>query len=187
MDQTRMDSHSLANIQRWSTALMVLASVGIAFVVLSIIEGLIGERLVLAIPTADGVRLLTEHDFGSSQRWILISIGSLPDLCWIFCLTQIIRMSRLFSRGQLLTLPLMDCLQRFSFALLVQAIAELVVGPLLVFYLIRTGKVDSVQGIWSMLLGGGAITSLTASIFVLMIARILRIGIRLREDAELTI
>jgi len=58
---------------------------------------------------------------------------------------------------------------------------------MLIAYLLHIKKIETMIGLWEHVFAGRAVTSLMAAVLVLLIARIFRIGIRLREDAELTI
>jgi len=71
--------------------------------------------------------------------------------------------------------------------MLVMSIAEAAEIPMLIAYLLHIKKIETMIGLWEHVFAGRAVTSLMAAVLVLLIARIFRIGIRLREDAELTI
>ncbi len=66
-------------------------------------------------------------------------------------------------------------------------LAEAVMVPMLSAYLVGLKKIDPVEDQWQHVIGGGVLTSMMAAVLIIVIARILRIGIRLREEAELTI
>ncbi len=178
----------IRSLRRWSRALLVLSLLGIAIFVYQLWDAIFGPRLFLAIPTEDNsIRVLAKEDFLFSQRLIVVALLAIPSLCWIYCLWQMVRLARCFGRGDILTLGMVSCLHRFGIGLLVMSIAEAAGIPMLITYLLHIKKIQTVSSLWEYVLASGAVTSLIAAVLVLMVARIFRIGIRLREDAELTI
>jgi hypothetical protein len=167
---------------------MILAWLGIAIFAYQLWDAMFGPRLFLAVPgDGDSVHVLSKKDFLFSQRVVIVLFLAIPSLCWMYCLTQIVRLSSCFGRGEVLSLGMVGCLQKFGLGLLAMSIGEAAQTPLLATYLIYIKKIEIMKGIWEQLLASGAVTSLMAAVLVLLIARIFRIGIRLREDAELTI
>ena len=184
-----LENHpEIRSLRRWSRALLVLALLRIAIFVYQLWDAIFGPTIFLAVPTEDdSVRILKKEDFLFSQRVIVVALLALPSLCWIYCLTQMVRLARCFGRGEILTLGMVSCLQGFGIGMLVMSIAEAVEIPMLTTYLLHIKKIGTIPSLWEYVLASGAVTSLLAAVLVLLIARIFRIGIRLREDAELTI
>lgn len=168
----------------WNWALFWLAWIGILVSLYEIFDALF-FNLVIGLPTANGVQVLTEKDFTVRERIGLVAFGSTPMWCWIFCFVQIIRLSRCFGRGELLAGSSVDCLAYFGYGLFVMAIFEAIYVPGIAAIVRSTGKMEPVINVWQSV--GGALTTLMAAVLVLIITRVFRIGIRLREDAELTI
>ena len=174
-------------LRRWSRALLVLSWLGIAIVVYQLWYSVFGEKFYLALPPEKGLEVLSKEDFLFSQRLVISTILSTPVLCWIYCLFQMVQLSCSFGREEILNLGMVGCLQRFGGGMFVMAMSEASAIPVLSYYLLSLKKIEPVKDLWEYVLAGGAVTSLMAAVLVLIIARIFKIGIRLREDAELTI
>lgn len=175
------------NLQRWNRALLGLTLLGIAVSLFTIVKAFLQPDMQLAFYTTSGIQTYSEQDFTSSQRAILISISALPQLCWLWCMWQIVRLSRHFSRGEVLSIGLVDCIERFGKGMFVLGITEAWYFPVVFAYLRTLKTFDPIKDFWENVLSSGALTSWMAAVLVVVIARILRIGVRIREDAELTI
>lgn len=187
MDTIDGDFDGGKSLRRWNRALAVLAWLGIAWSAFEIGDAFVGPDFSVGLRTQSGIKLLTAADFTMTQRCTVVMIAVPQILCWIYCLSQIVRLSTLFSKGEILSVGMVQCLERFGFGLAAQGIAELTFVPILSAYLLRIEKIDSVEGMWQLLVGGGVLTSMMAAVLLVVVTRILRIGIRLREEAELTI
>ena len=130
---------------------------------------------------------LTAAELSWSERFTVVIIASLPDLCWTLGLIQIVRVSKRFGRGELLTEPILDCVFRFGIALFAMSAAEAVALPLINVYLVERKKIDPIEGVWQAALGSGPLNLLVAAAFVMIMTRILREGVRIREEADLTV
>ncbi len=175
------------SLQLWNRALAVLAWLGIAWSIYVIGDAFLGSGFSIGMKTETGMKVLTADDFTVVQRVIVVSIAMPPVLCWIYCLSQIVGLSKQFSHGEILSLGMVKRLEGFGYGLAAQGVAELVNGTTVAGYLLSIEKIDSVEGIWELLVGGGVLTSIMAAVLLVVITRILRIGIRFREEAELTI
>ena len=187
MEANSADFDGGKSLRRWNRALAVLAWLGIAWSIYVIGDAFLGPDFSIGFKTETGIKLLTVSDFTTVQRVIAVLISIPQILCWIYCLWQIVQLSNQFSRGEILSIGMVKCLEGFGFGLAAQGVAELVHVPILAAYLLGIEKIDSVEGIWQLLIGGGVLTSMMAAVLLVVITRILRIGIRLREEAELTI
>lgn len=182
-----LPAEKLIEFRRLNTGLLVTAILGVIYTVVVYLWALLGDDFVLGLKTVDGIKLITEADLTTTQRWITVGFAGLPDLCWIWGLIEIARLSRRFSRGELLTQGVVHCLGRFGYALGLQGCAEAAVVPLVAGYLQLLGKLPALDGFWSQILSTGALSSWMAAILVILVTRVLRLGIALREDAELTV
>jgi hypothetical protein len=187
MDEMNSEMDGGRSLRRWNRILSVFAWLGIAWSFYLIADLFLSNDFMIAMKTSSGVKLLTANDFNRIQR-LVVSITILPPvLCWIYCLFQVIRLSSHFAKGEILSFGVVRRLELFGYGLAMQGVTESVQLPLVSLYLMGQGTIDSVEGVWETVLGGGVLTSMMAAVLVVVIARILRIGIRLREDAELTI
>lgn len=187
MENERMNSAEERNLRWWSRVLLSLALLGIGWIVVAIGNSLCGADFRIAMYTANGLESLTQDDLTWSQRAILVAIGSLPDLCWAYCMWQVAGMARCSSRNEILTLPIVNKLQRFGFGLVGLTVMEILLLPAVSYYLQSLKKMSPLESISDCILGSGFHVTLMAAVLIMILARILRIGIRLREDAELTI
>jgi Protein of unknown function (DUF2975) len=174
-------------LQRWNRFLSVFAWLGIAWTLYLIGTLFFSSDFTIAMKTSSGMKLLKAGDFNRTQRLVASVIILAPIMCWTSCLFQVLRLSSFFSKGEVLSIGVARCLELFGYGLAIQGIAESIQVPILSSYLIGEGILDSVDGVWETVVGGGVLTSMLAAVLVGVIARILRISIRLREDAELTI
>jgi Protein of unknown function (DUF2975) len=187
MDDIDKEMDGGKELQRWNRVLSVFALLGIAWTIYLIGTLFFSSDFTIAMKTSSGIKLLTASDFNRTQRLVASVIILPPILCWMSCLFQVLRLSSFFSKGEILSIGVARCLELFGYGLAMQGIAESIQIPILSSYLIGQGIIDSVEGVWETVVGGGVLTSMLAAVLVVVIARILRIGIRLREDAELTI
>ena len=171
----------------WNRTLAVLAWLGIVWSLYVIGDAFAGPDFSVAFHTQSGIKVLTAADFSVTQRWLVVLIIIPAGLCWIYCLWQIVKLSKQFSLGEILSFAMVKCLERFGYGLAAQGLAEAVMVPMLSAYLVALKKIDPVEDQWQHVIGGGVLTSMMAAVLIIVIARILRIGIRLREEAELTI
>ena len=187
MDEINSELDGGRSLQRWNRILLVFAWLGIAWSVYLIAALFLSNEFVIAMNTSSGIKLLTATDFSRVQR-LVVSLTFLPPiLCWVYCLFQVLRLTSYFAKGQILSMEVVRCLELFGYGLAMQGIAESIQIPIASLYLLWQGTIDSVEGVWATVAGSGVLTSMLAAALVVVIARILRIGIRLREDAELTI
>ena len=181
------------SLRRWNRALAILAWLGIAWSLYVIGNAFLGHDFSFGFKTSNGIKLLTANDFTSTERFVVVLIIVPQILAWIYCLWQIVILSNHFSEvaslsaGSSLSYAMVRCLERFSYGMAAQGLAEIIYMPALASYLKGIGKIDNVEGMWEHVIGGGVLTSMMAAVLLVVIARILRIGIRLREEAELTI
>jgi hypothetical protein len=187
MENERMNSAEERNLRWWSRVLFCLALLGIGWIVVAIGNSLFGSDFRIAMYTANGLESLTQGDLTWSQRAILVAIFSVPDLCWAYCMWQVAAMARCFSRHEILTASIVNRLQRFGFGIVGLSITEPLLIPVMNIYLQRLKKMSPIESISDSILGSGFHVTLMAAVLIMILARILRIGIRLREEAELTI
>ena len=187
MDASKANFNDEASLRRWNRALAVFAWLGIGWAIYAVGDVFLSSDFAIGLNTKSGVKLLTASDFSKSQR-IVTALILIPSLvCWIYCLWQIVMLAKQFSKGEIFSIGMVKCLERFGYGLVAQGVSEMLLVPMLSTYLVSQGKVESVEDIWEHVLGGGVLTSMMAAILIVVITRILRIGIRLREDSELTI
>lgn len=176
------------SLKRWNRVLLGVTLMGIAVSAFLSAKALLSSEFLLGfITTTGGLQTYNEQDFTGTQQAIFKTIASLPQLCWIWCMCQIVRMSRQFSRGDVLTLGIADCIERFGKGLFVLGVAEALYFPVVFAYLRTLKTFAPIKDMGDHVLGSGALTSWMAAVLVVVLARILRIGVRIREDAELTI
>lgn len=182
-----MNSAEVRNLRWWSRVLLSLALIGIGWIVVAIGKSLFGADFCIAMYTENGLESLTQDDLTWPQRAILVAIASQPDLCWGYCMWQVAAMARCFSRNEILTLSIVNKLQRFGFGLVGLMITEILLHPAVSYYLQSLKKMSPLESISDSILGSGFHVTLTAAVLIMILVQILRIGIRMREDAELTI
>ncbi len=171
----------------WSRWLLVLGWVAIAWSLIAIVNDLFFTEITFALSTVSGVKVLTDADFTRPQRMFLIVVASCPEICWIWCMCQITRLARRFSQGEIMTPGMIHCFDQFGRGLVAQSLCGLAILPVVTSFLRQVGKIDAMKDPWSDFARSAPLGSLTAAVFVMIVARIFRIGIRLQEDAELTI
>jgi hypothetical protein len=174
-------------LRRWSRLLLILALLGMAWCLFSISDAMFGPRFVVAFQTMSGLIVITEKDLTEFDRAVLVVIGALPVLCWLYCLWQIFRLSQTFSSGEILSTRTVTRLERFGYGMAAQGIAEAVSIMLMAWYVVYLKKSDPPENDWQHVAGSGFLTSMIAAVLLVVVTRILRIGIRLREESELTI
>lgn len=169
-------------------ALRALAIVGMAWLIFTWAY-LIFRRdaFQVAIPTESGVTILTASDFSELQRLSLIALVSLPELCWVGMMWQVIRMSFCFARGEILSTAVVRHLRRFGMGLFVMGAAEMVMFPLLNAYLQWLKVCEPIEDLWAASLDSGFFESFMAGVLVVIMAKIFDLGIRLKEEMELTV
>jgi len=101
-------------LQNWSAALGLLALSGIAFSLYAIADATLNSEFKIGFDTVSGVRILTAENFTRQQRLVVVGISSMVDVCWIWAFSQIAFLSRLFSKGEILTLGVIKYLRRFG-------------------------------------------------------------------------
>lgn len=174
-------------LHRWSAALGLLAFAGIAFTIYSIGFGLLSSNFKFGFETESGVSVLTADDFTFPQRLTVVGIGSMADVCWAWSMLQILFLSRLFSKGELLTVNVIMHLRSFGLGLFAMGLSDAMFFPTMSYYLVAIKKMDPIINPLTSILGSGMLSSLMAGLLVMILTRIFQIGIKLREDAELTI
>ena len=172
---------------RWNWALWIVAWSAIVWQVCDTLLNLIGSDFKLAIFTTRGLQTLTAADLGWSERFVVVFIANLPDLCWMLGIFQIVGVSRRFGRGELLTEPILNHVFKFGIALFAMSVTGAFVLPLMNAYLVGRGKIDTIENVWQDTLGSGVLNLLVSAVFVMLLTKILREGIDLREEAELTV
>jgi len=187
MEVNFADTKDGRTLRRWSRLLLILASLGMAWSLFEIANGMFGPRFAVGFQTVSGLKVFTEKDFTVFDRTVLVVIGALPVLCWLYCLWQIFRLSQTFSSGEILSTRTVTRLERFGYGMAVQGIAEALSLLLMTSYVIYSKKSDPPEHLWQHLAGSGFLTSMIAAVLLVVVTRILRIGIRLREESELTI
>jgi len=118
---------------------------------------------------------------------IFETIATWPQLCWVWCMWQIVRMSRQFSKGEVLTLGVVNCIERFGKGMFVLGITEALYFPIVFAYPRTLKSFDPINDSGDHILGSGVLSSWMAAVLVVVLARISGIGVRIQEDAELTI
>ncbi len=186
-DAHKEERKASVSLRRWNRVLVVLAWLGIVWSIYLIGDAFFGSDFLIGLKTTSGIKLLTASDFSTFERMVVVLIMIPSLVCWIYCLWQIVRLSRHFSKGEILSIGMVKCLERFSYGIAIQGVAEAVQLPMLSTYLRRLNKIDPVEDLWEHVIGGGVLTSMMAAVLIVVVARILRIGIQLREEAELTI
>jgi|LakMenE18May11ns_1017448.scaffolds.fasta_scaffold9946895_2 hypothetical protein len=174
-------------VKRWILVLMLLAMACIAVSIYAITDTLLGDAFKIGLDTATGIRILTRSDLSQQQFLIIILIVASSDLCLVGAMLQIVLLSRRFAKGELLTRGVVVCLQRFGWGLFAMGISEAALFPILNAYLVGQKLIDPMKDVTAAAIGSGMLTSMMAAVLVMVIAKIFRIGIRLREDADLTI
>lgn len=187
MDAISNGMSNEATLKRWNRALAVLAWGGIAWAAFCILRAFVGSEFTMGLMTDAGFKVFTAKDFTTSQRLLLVLLTIPQDLCWVYCLWQVVRLSRHFAVSPILSIDMIQCLERFGYGLAAQAVFEVICVPTVAATLIGIGKLDSVDNMWQHMVGGGALTSLMAAVLIVVVTNLLRIGVRLREEVELTI
>ena len=187
MEVNFADTTDGRTLRRWSRLLLILASLGMGWSSFEIANALFGPRFVVAFQTVSGLKIMTEKDVTVFDRAVLVMISSLPVVCWLYCLWQIFRLSQTFSSGEILSTRTVTRLERFGYGLAAQGIADAFSLLLMTSYMVYLKKSDPPENLWQNVVGSGFLTSMVAAVLLVVVTRILRIGIRLREESELTI
>ncbi len=174
-------------IERWSGVLMLLALASMAFSTYAISDALLSDDFKIGLDTTTGIRILTRADFSLPQYMTVVLIAASSDVCMVAAMLQIVLLARRFAKGEILTRGVVACLQRFGWGLFAVGIAEVALFPTLNVYLVGQELIDPIKDVTAAAIGSGTLTSMMAAVLVMVIAKIFRLGIRLREDADLTI
>lgn len=186
MEQVHQQSAAVS-MRRWSWVLLGLAGLGIVLIVLTLLGAAFGPEVMVALVTTSGLRAFDQNDLVGWHRFVVVFIAGAEDLCWIYCLWQIVLLARCFSRGEVLTLRVVRFFRRFGYGLFAVGIVESCSVPLLAAYLRSIHKLDEpLKQFWEHVFTQGLL-SIMSSVLIVVTARILILGIRLREDKELTI
>ncbi len=175
------------NLRRWAYVLLLLAWLGIAWIILGLAKAAIGIDFQIGFLAKEGIKIFTVTDFTVGQRLVLVAIFAVPNCCWLYGMWQVVRMAMGFSRAEVLTQRTVWFLEHFGWGMVGLAISESFYVGLTGEYLIFIGKIDAIESHWKYFWDSGFQVTLMAALLIMIISRILRIGIRLREDAELTI
>jgi hypothetical protein len=187
MEKVHMNAVEERNLRRWAYVLLVLAWLGIAWIVLVLAKAALGIDFRVGFAAKEGIKIFAVDDFTVSQRLVLVGISAVPYCCWLYSMWQVVRMSMGFSRAEILTQRTVAFLEHFGWGMLVLAISESFFISSIGEYLVSIGKIGAVENHWKYVLDSGFQISLMAALLIMIVSRILRIGIRLREDVELTI
>lgn len=187
MEKAQMNVLEERNLRRWAYVLLVLAWLGIAWIILGLAKAAIGIDFQIGFPAKEGLKIFAVTDFSIGQRLVLVGILAVPDCCWLYSMWQVTRMAMGFSRAEIFTQRAAAFLEHFGWGILALAFTEAVYVGVIGEYLKSIGKINSIESHWKYLLDSGLQIALMVALLIMIIARILRIGIRLREDSELTI
>ncbi|MCA9186329.1 MAG: DUF2975 domain-containing protein [Pirellulaceae bacterium] len=174
-------------LSRWSMAMQTFAVLGILWNVATIAIPAAGYFFTLTLPSNGGVKVLTAADFSLVERWGVMAILSMTAWCWIWIMVQVVRMSRCFSRGELLTTSIVRLLRAFAWGLFAMGLAEIATVPLIDAYLRFLRKGAPIDDLWAACIGGGMLESFMAGILFVILAKIWDISIAMREELELTV
>ncbi len=175
------------SVKRWSGVLMTLALGAIAVSSYAIGGAMLGDDFKLGLETSTGVRVLTRADLSWGQLATVVLIVGASDLCLVYGMWQIVLLARRFAHREILTCGVVHCLQRFGWGLFAMGLSEAAMFPTLNAYLVGQGLIDPIKDLAAATIGSGTLTSMMAAVLVMVLAKIFQAGIRLREDAELTI
>lgn len=175
------------SLRRWAYVLLAITWLCIAWLVWDLVKAALGIDFQLGFFTKDGIQSFSGEDFSLDQRLVLVAIASVPTFCWLYSLWQIMRMAIGFSRGEILTQRAVGYLEHFGWGMVGLAVSDTLLLVAIGEYLVTIGKIPSFEDHWKYMLESGFQINLMAALLIMIISRILRIGIRLREDAELTI
>lgn len=175
------------SLRRWAYALMGLTGLSVAWIVLTSAKAVLGVDFQIGFIAKEGFRTFTELDFTYRQRLVLTAMASAPNCCWLYSMWQIMRMAMGFSRGEIFSPRTVGFLEHFGWGLVGLAISEAALLSVCGMYLVSIGKLKAILDHSTYIMESGFQICLMAALLVMIVSRILRIGIRLREDADLTI
>ncbi len=119
-----METVGDSSLLRWNRTLAVLAWLGIAWSLYVIVDAFWGRDFSVAFHTQSGIKVLTPVDFSLLQRYLVVLIIIPAGLCWIYCLWQIVKLSKQFSLGEILSSEMVKCLERFGYGLAAQGLLK---------------------------------------------------------------
>ncbi|MCA9128497.1 MAG: DUF2975 domain-containing protein [Planctomycetales bacterium] len=176
------------NLKRWIIALKLLPLLGIAWSLLSMsVPVVVPSQFQIALPGDEGLNVLTANDFDFWQRLVVIAIASITNFCWIWLMIQVLLMANRFQQGELLSPGIVCCLRRFGGGLFALGLSEILIYPALVGYLRLLDKIPPTSVAWLASFGSGWIESFMAGVLVVILSKIFDLGIRLRQEVELTV
>ncbi|MCA9106706.1 MAG: DUF2975 domain-containing protein [Planctomycetales bacterium] len=174
-------------LARWSLALGMLAWLGMANVVVTVLAALFGEHFALLLPDDEGLTLMTAQDLSLTQRLAVVAILSTTQWCWFWIMFQVWLISRSCARGEILAPRVVTLLRRFAGGLFAMGFCELMSFPLVSWLLHWDWNAVSMADWWAISLGSGMVESFMAGLLMVIIATIFKLGLQMREDLELTV
>jgi len=129
------------NLRFWSGILMALAGLGICWPLFVLARAAVGSDFRIGLFTTNGLESLIEKDFTTSQRLTVVSLCLWSEVCWIFCMFQFVLMGRQCSRGEVLSVKVVRCRERFAGGLLALSVSEAFVIPCTGAYLRSLEKI----------------------------------------------
>lgn len=174
-------------IRRSGTTLIVIATIGLLWVVGVTLVDLFSTEFLIVLPTEGGFTKLDHTTVSRPQQLVIDALLATPNVCWAWGLIEMIRLGRLCRSGQELTPRAARRFEGFGYALLAMSVCEIITFPLIAAFLRSQNLMNPSIGIWDSLLGGGGIQTFAAAILVALTARIIRLSASLAEESALTV
>lgn len=174
----------MARLDRLIVCLRLLAYGAIAFTVVEVASGVIsGKPLVFSIDGAPWVGNL--HDLAGRDAVFVNVFRWMSQIPWLLIVVQVERIARSASQGALLTSEIASYFKRLAQAVLAYGILECCEKPALALYLAAVGLMPKFPdiAIFDVL----RVNLLLVAALFFVIARIVEVGVRLKDDADLTI
>lgn len=185
----KSDTPSLSTeVKRLSIALIGLVSLTILWIAISISYAAVWARHEgWVFPVAEGEPPFNVQAMSFVDYETLVALISLSDVCWLYGLGHLLRMSQRFLRGEVLVAESVSHLIRFGWSLLAAAVLETAIVFMALSFMIYRGYLSSQINPWPYLLNDEGLLTGVGAVLIILIARIFRAAVDLSHEAQLTI
>lgn len=166
----------------------VLVIGAICWDVVACLLPLLIDDLPLALKTTRGIETMSIGELAAIDRGFVSLVLALPQLLWIYALIALLNVSRIFEQGVFFSLAITKEIQQFGFRILLMGLLEPWIAIPIGVFLHAKGYFEALQFEWWNLAGFlSTLDMLVASLFVMLMARIMQKAVEIDVEHSLTI
>lgn len=176
--------------QRIGSSVFLLRCLAIAVIVVQVGEAVIflAWEDMLYLEIDDEIWSQRFWDFPILERWVLFELFLLPLIIMVWAAYQLIQLCREFDRGGIFTSETVGRIHKFAVATLALAAAETLIFPIVVTFLDLRGALPGAPDISLLtLVGMVEFEIFMVGVLFFLIARVMRRGLEIQSEQELTI